>query len=293
MKPASVKRAASSPARRSEQRQRRPTTTARAARRSSSCTSVRWCSASASKQQMAKRIVTYTPKRQRDGWTRYLRLIGKTEEPPMAASSTWTRIRRPAAGAPAAGARVGGRSAAHPTAGAAGRAIRRTTCGPIRSESTTSRRHCQSRPGRCCDPVPQALATDRSAACMPDRLGRGVSGSPSRCLSRLKRWPCRPVWPRRVRHRAGSLDQGISGGALFRCRSAPHWRPMARARRITTAGRCVVLPSAPAGRRHSSRPGRLDAVGAVSAIRRPDPRLPIPALSPVSPAHRQVGDRRR
>ena len=150
----------------------------------------------------------------------------------------------------------------------------RTTCGPIRSESTTSRRHCQSRPGRCCDPVPQALATDRSAACMPDRLGRGVSGSPSRCLSRLKRWPCRPtpparhptpasrsqpiVWPRRVRHRAGSLDQGISGGALFRCRSAPHWRPMARARRITAAGRCVVLPSAPAGRRHSSRPGRLD-----------------------------------
>ena len=37
-------------------------------------------------QQKAKRIVTYTPKRQRDAWTRYLRLIGKTEEPPMAAS---------------------------------------------------------------------------------------------------------------------------------------------------------------------------------------------------------------
>ena len=136
-----------------------------------------------------------------------------------------TRIRRrPAAGAPAAGARVGGQSAARPTAGAAGRAIRRTTCGPIRSESTTSRRHCQSRPGRCCDPVPQALATDRSAACMPDRLGRGVSGSPSRCLSRLRRWPCRLtpparhptpasrsqpiVWPRRVRHRAGVAGSG-------------------------------------------------------------------------------------
>jgi hypothetical protein len=30
------------------------------------------------------RIVTYTPKRQRDAWTKYLRLIGQQpEEPPM------------------------------------------------------------------------------------------------------------------------------------------------------------------------------------------------------------------
>ena len=35
-------------------------------------------------QQPMTRIVTYTPKRQRDAWTKYLRLIGQQpEEPPM------------------------------------------------------------------------------------------------------------------------------------------------------------------------------------------------------------------
>ena len=32
------------------------------------------------------RIVTYTPKRKRDAWTKYLRLTGIAEEPPMTAS---------------------------------------------------------------------------------------------------------------------------------------------------------------------------------------------------------------
>ena len=53
---------------------------------------------------------------------------------------------RPAAGAPAAGARVGGQSAARPTAGAAGRAIRPTICSPIRCAGS----RCRRRPGRCC-----------------------------------------------------------------------------------------------------------------------------------------------
>ena len=58
-----------------------------------------------------------------------------------------TRIRRRrAAGAPAATARAGGRSAARPTAGAAGGAIRPTICSPIRCAGSRRR----SRPGRCC-----------------------------------------------------------------------------------------------------------------------------------------------
>ena len=43
---------------------------------------------------MAKRIVTYTPKRQRDGWTRYLRLIGRRSRP-WRRPARRTRIRRP------------------------------------------------------------------------------------------------------------------------------------------------------------------------------------------------------
>jgi len=62
-----------------------------------------------------------------------------------------TRIRHdPAAGATAATARVGGPSGTSRGVVGARRAIRRCTCNPIRSGSTTSRRHYRSWSDRCC-----------------------------------------------------------------------------------------------------------------------------------------------
>ena len=127
--------------------------------------------------------------------------------PSRPARRTRTR-RRPAAGAPAAGARVGGQSAARPTAGAAGGAIRPTTSSLIRCAG--SRR--PSRPGRCCSECAGSpFEVRKGPAAVPEcrRVSRDLSLHSSRVgrRSTMRSWTVVGYNDREVavtRHRARS-----------------------------------------------------------------------------------------